>query len=252
MQPRRNAGSRDGTLGRERRPVLPVGRSRRHRPAQRDERAYFPVPGWCTSRHVPHRAERRAGQGTPTSGQFSRWGPAPLRAAQRTVSSLSRRDDAARRGSRREWDHPRIGGSSLPPASGVLCRPEVGVPVPVRRHADRSSATVRLFHERRGAQEDTIMGVSPGGGRHPRPEDRGTRRPDLPEARKSVRNRGGPIQLEHVGTRAPQAPLKFAPGAWTPLKSTLPDANSRLPRRVPCSKNSASPDASCSLSPHSR
>ena len=31
-----------------------------------------------------HHAERRAGKGTPTSGQFSRWGPAPLRAAQRT------------------------------------------------------------------------------------------------------------------------------------------------------------------------
>ena len=68
------------------------------------------------------------------------------------------------------------------------------------------------------------------------PPGRGTRRPDLPEARKSVRNRGGPIQLEHVGTRAPQNTLKFAPGAWTPLKSTLPDANSRLPRRVPCPK----------------
>ena len=34
------------------------------------------VPGWCTSRCPSHRAERRAGKGTPTSGQFSRWGPA--------------------------------------------------------------------------------------------------------------------------------------------------------------------------------
>ena len=34
------------------------------------------VPGWCTSRCPSHRAERRAGKGTPTSGQFSRSGPA--------------------------------------------------------------------------------------------------------------------------------------------------------------------------------
>ena len=37
------------------------------------------------------RAERCAGKGTPTSGQFSRWGPAPLRKAQRNhVSPRSR------------------------------------------------------------------------------------------------------------------------------------------------------------------
>ena len=49
-----------GRAGRERRS------SDRHRPAQRGERAYFPVPGWCTSRHVPHPAERAGNAGLQT------------------------------------------------------------------------------------------------------------------------------------------------------------------------------------------
>ncbi len=65
--------------------TYPPGRAARRpgnadlRPAQRPAgpRRRRPQPsGWLPSRRVPHRAERRAGKGTPTSGQFSRWGPA--------------------------------------------------------------------------------------------------------------------------------------------------------------------------------
>ena len=82
MQSRRGAESPDGALARERRC------SHRHRPAQRGETPYLPLPGWRTSRHIPHPAERRAGQGPPTSGQFSRWGPAPRGSAKPTLMTL--------------------------------------------------------------------------------------------------------------------------------------------------------------------
>ena len=45
-------------------------------------------PQWRTSRHVPHPEERHAGQGTPTSGQFSRWGPAPRGSAKPAPMTL--------------------------------------------------------------------------------------------------------------------------------------------------------------------
>ena len=40
--------------------------SDRHRPAQRGERAYFPGPGWRTSRRLPHPAERPGNAGLQT------------------------------------------------------------------------------------------------------------------------------------------------------------------------------------------
>ena len=60
MESRRDADSRDGALARERRC------SHRHRPAQRGETAYFPVPRWRTSRHLPHPAERPGNAGVHT------------------------------------------------------------------------------------------------------------------------------------------------------------------------------------------
>ena len=77
MQSRRDTDRPDGAPARERRPVLPVGASHRHRPAQRGETAYFPVPRWRTSRHLPHwcRAARVAGLLAPvcrTSGSAGR------------------------------------------------------------------------------------------------------------------------------------------------------------------------------------
>ena len=70
-QQRRIAPLLHDTPGRERRPLASSPGGGRHRCAQRSEAA----DRSSLSRH--------AGQGTPTSGQFSRWGSAPLRAAQR-------------------------------------------------------------------------------------------------------------------------------------------------------------------------
>ena len=64
IQSRRDADSPDGAPARDRRPVLPVGASQRHRPAQRGE----------TAQRQPRTSAGTAW--TPTSGQFSRWGPA--------------------------------------------------------------------------------------------------------------------------------------------------------------------------------
>ena len=83
---------------------------------------------WCRPQASP-------GRTGPTSGQFSRWGPAPLREAQRGRLPRSRPDDAERQGPGRAANHPRTRGPSLPPACGGLCRPEVGVPLPARRTA---------------------------------------------------------------------------------------------------------------------
>ena len=86
---------------------------------------------------IAHRRSlsRHAGQGTPTSGQFSRWGPAPLRAAQRDGVYHAAVRMTLNAGVPAEKGPPRNWGSFPPPAFGGLCRPEVGVPLPARRTA---------------------------------------------------------------------------------------------------------------------
>ena len=71
----------------------------------------------------------------PTSGQFSRWGPAPLRAAQRDGVYHAAVRMTLNAGVPAEKGPPRNWGSFPPPAFGGLCRPEVGVPLPARRTA---------------------------------------------------------------------------------------------------------------------
>ncbi len=124
MESRRDADSRDGALARERRC------SHRHRPAQRGETAYFPVPRWRTSRHLPHPAERHAG--------LERRPPAGL-ARERETSA----DDAAP--CQREF--PTL---SQPRMAQLLTTPPYPGAAP--------------FHDRRGVQASPIMGVSPRGG----------------------------------------------------------------------------------------
>ena len=94
--------------------------SDRHRPAQRGERAYFPVPRWRTSRHLPHRAERRAGKGTPTSGRHS-----PPKAGGREGPRVSEWL-AFRPVPRRSASSGRLRGTRLSLRSGQRCRPRPG------------------------------------------------------------------------------------------------------------------------------
>ena len=151
----------------------------RHRCAQRSEAAdrsslsRHAGQGTPTSgRHAARSAattdrsspSRHAGQGTPTSGRHA------ARSAAKGVYHAAIRmtlntEVPAEKGPPRTW------GSFPPPAFGGLCRPEVGVPLPARRsawwHGRRDVHHQELnFLARRGVQEDAIMSVSPGGGRH--------------------------------------------------------------------------------------
>ena len=111
---------------------------------------------------VRHHPDGAAGQGTPTSGRHSgpqgrgrflavrlHGGRHGARSAANGVCHSSVRITAnagipAEKGPSRNW------GSFPPPAFGGLCRPEVGVPLPVRhsawwhgRHAPRSASARR-------------------------------------------------------------------------------------------------------------
>ncbi len=117
MQWLRNVSGLDGAPPRERRPVLPVGASHRHRCAKRSEilprserrkaRTAWNADLWsaragarnqhrwrCACQHefreTANRCLRRsAGRlGTPTSGQFSRWGPASRGSAKPAPGAL--------------------------------------------------------------------------------------------------------------------------------------------------------------------
>ena len=94
-----------------------------------------PVGVFTTGITARRSLSRHAGQGTPTSGQFSRWGPAPLRAAQRDGVYHAAVRMTLNAGVPAEKGPPRNWGSFPPPAFGGLCRPEVGVPLPARRTA---------------------------------------------------------------------------------------------------------------------
>ncbi len=82
MPSRRDADNPDDVLARERRPVLPVGASHRHRPAQRGERAY-PQP------------RRSAG----TAWRADLWAVLPVGPGTRWPPASARRIGKRRRGS---------------------------------------------------------------------------------------------------------------------------------------------------------
>ena len=66
---------------------------------------------WCTSRRPSHQAERRAGKGTPTSGQFSRWGPAQPAAGGRQRRTPRSEVVPSRPGPRRSASSGRLRGT---------------------------------------------------------------------------------------------------------------------------------------------
>ena len=130
---------------------------------QRERRTAFAVKmqshaGTPTVQMVPSARERRPPVGTAARSAAKGVYHAAVRI---TLNS----EVPAEKGPPRTW------GSFSPPAYGGLCRPEVGVPLPARRsawwHGRRDVHHQELnFLARRGAQEDAIMSVSPGGGRH--------------------------------------------------------------------------------------
>ena len=112
---------------------------------------------------VPAARERRRPLASSPGGGRHRYAKRSERRGPR-----SRPDDAERRGSGREANHPRTRGPSLPPACGGLCRPEVGVPLPARhsawwRRAETCTIQRAAFSCRRGVRDHPIMGFLPVG-----------------------------------------------------------------------------------------
>ena len=126
-------------------------------------------PGWLPSRRGPQQRRWRAGKGTPTSGQFSRWGPAQPAAGGRAgrtptprMAPLSAWTPAAqvarRQGNADLWPVLPVGAGTARRrrADGKDPVPPDGSPLGV----DPSSAGGAQARERRP------LASSPGGGRH--------------------------------------------------------------------------------------
>ena len=146
--------------GLERQPPASSPGGARPRCAQRSETTHRPVAARRPSPHIPHRAERHAGQGTPTSGQFSRWGPAPLRKAQRNGATPigKKRGDGLER--RPLASSPGGGRHRWPPASARrIAQWRRGAPLPT--YPTGQSGTQ--------ARERRLPGSSPAGPRRHRP-----------------------------------------------------------------------------------
>ena len=163
-----------------------------------------------------------AGQGTPISGQFSRWGPAQRPAGGSLPSAFTGRRHGAHSaangvchsnvritpnaGIPAEKEPPRNWGSFPPPAFGGLCRPEVGVPLPARRSAwwhGRHAPVQRP----RGAFCDAVS---------------------APEYEKCGLQRG--VSARRPGSSVESAPTDAAP-AWSPHRQTPPERG--VPVRQP-------------------
>ena len=127
--------SAGGAQARERRPLASSPGGGRHSPPQAGGWEGPRSPGWLPCRRGPQQRRWRAGTGTPTSGQFSRWGPAQPAAGGRREGPRPPGWPPSRRGpQQRRWragkGTPTSGGTAARRAPRTAWTPS-GVTVPI-------------------------------------------------------------------------------------------------------------------------